>query len=97
MNITQLRDEIREIDLKILELIKNRLELAKKIGLYKKEHKYPIRDLKVEEAVIERAKVHSVHLGIPPELAIKVMNLLIEYSVKIQLQLGQMVSKNEEL
>lgn len=86
MSLEEFRDKIREVDLKILDLIKERLEIAKKIGLYKKEHKYPVRNVKVEEKVIERAKDHAVHLGIPMELVTKVIRLLIDFSVKTQLQ-----------
>ena len=47
MSLEDFRNEIREIDLTILDLIKKRLDIAKKIGLYKKEHKYPVRNMKV--------------------------------------------------
>ncbi len=86
MSLEEFRNEIRDIDLKIFDLIKERLDIAKKIGFYKKEHKYPVRNVKVEEKVIERAKDHAVYLGIPTELATKVIRLLIDYSVRIQLQ-----------
>jgi len=86
MSLEDFRNEIREIDLTILDLIKKRLDIAKKIGLYKKEHKYPVRNMKVEEKVIERATDHALSLGIPVELATKVIRLLIEFSVKIQLR-----------
>jgi chorismate mutase len=85
MSLEEFRNEIRDIDLKILDLIKERLEIAKKIGSYKKEHNYPIKNVKVEEKVIERAKNHALSLGIPTELATKVIRILIEFSVKIQL------------
>ncbi|MFX1519492.1 MAG: chorismate mutase [Promethearchaeota archaeon] len=86
MSLEELRNEINALDLQILGLIKNRLEIAKKIGVYKKEHKYPVRNVKIEEKVIERAKDYALNLGIPTELATQVIRLLIEFSVKIQLQ-----------
>ena len=86
MSLEEFRNEIKDVDLKILDLIKERLEIAKKIGLYKKEHKMPVRKMKVEEKVIERAKDHALSLEIPIELVTKVIRLLIEFSVKIQLQ-----------
>lgn len=86
MSLEEFRDEIRDTDLKILDLIKKRLDIAKKIGLYKKKHQYPVKNVKVEEKVIERAKNHALSLGIPTELAVNVIKLLIEFSEKIQLQ-----------
>jgi chorismate mutase len=86
MSLEEFRNEIKDVDLKIIDLIKERLEIAKKIGLYKKEHKMPIRKLRIEEKVIERAKDHALSLGIPIELVTKVIRLLIEFSVKIQYQ-----------
>jgi len=86
MSLEEFRNEIKDVDLKILDLIKERLEIAKKIGLYKKENKMPVRKLKVEEEVIERAKDRALSLEIPVELVTKVIRLLIEFSVKIQLQ-----------
>lgn len=86
MSLEELRNEIKDIDLKILNLIKRRLNIAEKIGLYKEQRKSPVRNVKVEEKVIERAKNHALSLGIPVELATAVIKLLIEFSVKIQLQ-----------
>lgn len=86
MSLEEFRNEIKDVDLKILDLIKERLEIAKKIGLYKKEHKIPVRKMKVEEKVIERAKDYALSLEIPIELVTEVIKLLIEFSVKIQLQ-----------
>ncbi len=85
MSLEELRDEIKEIDLKILDLIKKRLDIAKKIGLYKKQHQIPVKNANVEEKVLERAEDHAIILGIPIELALDVTKLLIEFSVKIQL------------
>ena len=48
MSLEEFRDEIKEIDLKIIDLIKERLEIAKKIGLYKKERKMPVRIMRIE-------------------------------------------------
>ena len=36
--------------------------------------------------MIERAKNHALSLGIPIELVTKIIRLLIEFSVKIQIQ-----------
>ena len=86
MSLEEFRNEIKDVDLKIIDLIKERLEIAKKIGLYKKERKMPVRKMRIEEKVIERAKNHALSLGIPIELVTKVIRMLIEFSVKIQLQ-----------
>jgi chorismate mutase len=49
----QLRKEILEIDNKIAELIAQRIDVAKKIGIYKKNHNLPILNKEQEAKVLE--------------------------------------------
>ncbi|ANV97574.1 hypothetical protein BBW65_01560 [Helicobacter enhydrae] len=54
MNLTKLRVEIDKIDDEILELLKKRIEIAKQIGILKREQKQEIIDLQRERRIIER-------------------------------------------
>jgi len=47
--LTELRTEIEKIDADLIDLIIKRLEIAKKIGDFKKENSLPIFDPKREE------------------------------------------------
>ncbi|MDY2986913.1 MAG: chorismate mutase [Peptoniphilus sp.] len=54
-NLENLRREIDEVDKKIVELFEERINIAVKIGEWKKSNKIEIFDSKREEKVIEKA------------------------------------------
>lgn len=54
--IHELRERIDEIDEEILELLDERVAVAKKIGEIKRERNILITDAEREEEVLERAK-----------------------------------------
>ncbi len=54
--IHELRERIDEIDEEILELLDERVAVAKKIGEIKRERGISITDTEREEEVLERAK-----------------------------------------
>ena len=58
--IHELRERIDEIDEEILELLHERVEVAKRIGEIKRENKISITDTEREEEVLERAKGYEV-------------------------------------
>ncbi len=65
MELESLREEISHIDVKIMELISERTRLAEDVGRDKVSKGLPIRNVAVEEKVIERyreaAKDYNVH------------------------------------
>lgn len=56
MKLTELRNEINEIDKDMLDLFLKRMEESKKIGLYKVEHHLPILDEKRENELLQKQK-----------------------------------------
>ncbi|MFH1328730.1 MAG: aminotransferase class I/II-fold pyridoxal phosphate-dependent enzyme [Candidatus Bathyarchaeota archaeon] len=82
--IDHLRGKIREVDERVLKLIKHRLDLAQKIGNLKKSHHLPITDTSVEKQVIDHALSVCKTLGLDERLAERLINLLMAESVKIQ-------------
>ncbi|MGL5021649.1 MAG: chorismate mutase [Mycoplasmatales bacterium] len=50
----KLREDIDIIDNKIIELLEQRLELVKEIGIYKKEKNLEVLDSKREEIIINK-------------------------------------------
>ncbi len=54
MNIEELREKIDAIDNELLGLFEQRMELAKEIGIYKKEHSLPIRNRERERKILYR-------------------------------------------
>ena len=57
--IHELRERIDEIDEEILELLDERVALAKKIGEIKREKRISITDTQREGEVLERAKEYK--------------------------------------
>ena len=54
MPLTELREKIDRIDSKILHLIEERMEIAKKVGFTKRKNGMEIKDEKREEEIIRR-------------------------------------------
>ena len=54
MDITELRNQINEIDEQLVGLFCKRLDTAKKIGEYKKENSLPVLDEGREQAVLDK-------------------------------------------
>lgn len=78
-----LRKQIDEIDNKLCELFKNRMEVAKKIGEYKKIHNLNVLDASREEIVLKKAKerVNNKELE---EYYLSLVQYLMELSKKYQ-------------
>lgn len=53
LNLNEIRDEINEVDKKVVELLEKRFNLALKVGQYKISHSLPVFDEKREQTVIK--------------------------------------------
>jgi chorismate mutase/prephenate dehydrogenase len=79
-----LRQRIRRLDAALLALVSERMELALEIGAAKRAAGIPLRDYAVEKNVLARAAANASDLGLPPELARAVTELLIEEACRLQ-------------
>ena len=79
-----LRSKIKETDVQILTLIRQRLDLAKEIGQLKFSSKIPVKDYKVEKEVLERNLAAGTDLGLYEPLTTEITKLLIRYAVLTQ-------------
>lgn len=75
--VEDFRAEIHRLDGRILELIRERINVAVRIGELKKERGLALRDWKVERAVLEHAERTGRQLGVSPMLTRGVMQLLL--------------------
>lgn len=82
--LEDLRKKIEDIDLSILNLIKNRIEIAKEIAEAKKESGLSVYDPNRENEVIERIKSVSRSMGLPYEYIEDIYLLLISMTRNIQ-------------
>lgn len=78
-----LRKQIDEIDNELCKLFENRMEVAKKIGEYKKLHNLNILDASREEIVLEKAKHRIKNKNLEEYYLLLVQNLM-ELSKKYQ-------------
>lgn len=83
-DLDALRARIRETDIQILTLIRQRLDLAKEIGQLKFSSKIPVKDYKVEKDVLDRNLATGTGLGLCEPLTTDITKLLIRYAVMTQ-------------
>lgn len=81
-----LRERIAELDREILRLVAARMQTAREIGALKKQDGVPLRDWEVERRVLTRAAQQATALGLAPQLARGVMQLMIAESRAAQEQ-----------
>lgn len=82
--LKDLRQRVRDLDDQILQLVAERLDLARAIGQVKVDSNLPIKDYKVEKEVIDRSRARARELGLYETLAEDVSRLLIKYAVMTQ-------------
>ncbi|SRR5579875_364698 len=85
-SIEEIRKEIEELDDMILKLVSKRLMLAKEIGQLKSNLGFKLRDHE-RELVLKRKWIENASkLGISNELAQELFELVIRYSLRVQLR-----------
>ncbi len=78
MELDELREEIREIDRDIVELIARRTYVADSIAQVKELEGLPTTDSKQEERVMDRAGENAEHFDVDSNLVKAIFRLLIE-------------------
>lgn len=86
-NLQNLRQQIDRVDSDLLELFNKRMEIARKIGRYKKEHSMPV----VQEGRyndLMRSRIgEAVLMGMAPDFMKTVLQAIHEESVRQQLEI----------
>lgn len=90
LELETLREKMTLIDNELLEIIEERIELAKEIAEVKVENNMPMEDLKKEEEIIKQRKMHT---SLDGEFVESLMTLLISESKKAQ---NKMLEEKEE-
>lgn len=84
MGLEDDREDLGDLDRRLVELIAERLELARSIGRRKKEAGIAIRDFKQEADVLRQARREAEALDVPPDLVEEIFEDLIEASLHVQ-------------
>ncbi|MDP6418883.1 MAG: prephenate dehydrogenase/arogenate dehydrogenase family protein, partial [Candidatus Krumholzibacteria bacterium] len=84
MSLDELRKRIADLDESILDLVSERMEVAREVGEIKSREEVPIRNYPVEARVMERFLEGSSRRGIEAELGSGLASLLIDQAVRLQ-------------
>ncbi len=82
--VNTLRNDMKEITNQIMELINQRMEIARKIGTIKTNLDLDIIDDKVELGIKSFLFSDSRYLNLDPEFSGRIVNMLINESIRIQ-------------
>jgi len=78
MTLDELREEIREVDQELVELIAQRTYVADTIAQVKAEQGLPTTDEEQEQAVMDRAGENAERFDVDSNLVKAIFRLLIE-------------------
>jgi len=81
MNLDQLRQRLNQVDRELIGLAKERQDIVGQIGAYKIAQGIPTRDYERERDVLKGARERAGSLGLDPDLAESIMELLIHSSL----------------
>lgn len=79
-----LRKKIDEIDERFVLLLKDRMELCKRIGAIKRENGIAVRDLQREDEVYLNVMGTALKLGLDPQKVESIFKGIIALSVLVQ-------------
>ena len=85
-SLEELRSRLTAIDRELLALVAERQRLSREVARVKRATGYPTRDYEREREVILGARSAASEQGIPPDLAEKILRLLIRSSLTTQEQ-----------
>lgn len=87
MSLDELRKEINVIDLELLQKLRERMNLSKKIGLYKKINKIEVLDKSREELLLNfliNSEIKVFENKMNEEFINELWNIIMNYSKKNQ-------------
>ncbi len=82
--IEELRNQIDQIDEKLLKVIKERIAIMRQIGEMKKSQNIEIRDFDREDSKVAMLKKQAEELNIPENIIMAVWNVFFENSLEIE-------------
>jgi chorismate mutase/prephenate dehydrogenase len=86
MTLDELRKRLSEVDRDLIGLVAARHEIVAEIGAHKIQNAVPTRDYEREREVLKGAREKASALGLDPDLAEQIMQLLIRSSLTHQEQ-----------
>lgn len=84
MSLDAVRNGVREIDERIIDLVAERQRLAAQIARFKQENGLPIRDEEQRRVVLDRVFTYAVESRIDPVAVRRIFEILIEMNEERQ-------------
>lgn len=84
-NLTELRKQIDEIDMTLIETLAKRMRISREIGTYKKEHEMPILQTNRYDEIINKRAQEGVELGMGNDFMKVVFEAIHSESVRQQM------------
>lgn len=88
-DLAELRDKLSIIDEGLLELLQERMELSKQIGILKRNSNTPILQVQRWEETLKSTIEKALNAGLSSEFAEHFIKMLHEESLRIQLELSK--------
>lgn len=85
-SLQNLREQIDRVDTELVELYKRRMDIAREIGKYKKEHSMPVVQESRYDDLIKSRVAAAVQMGMAPDFMKTVLQAIHEESVRQQLE-----------
>jgi len=86
MALDELRDELSDVDRRIIDLVAERQRIVSAIGRDKLSNSKATRDFEREKAVLSRTREQATELGVDPDLVEELVSALIRSSLANQEQ-----------
>lgn len=83
-DIAVLRRKIDDIDIRLIELLANRMEVCREVGQYKKEHNMPVLHTERYNEILEKRGAQGLMCGLDSEFVQNIFKLIHEESVMQQ-------------
>lgn len=94
--LAEYRTQIDEIDDELLNILSKRMDIVNEIGLYKKDQKITILQLKRWSFIIENRIKKGINLGLHKEFLIKTLKLIHLESMRIQTEIMNIHKQKED-
>jgi chorismate mutase len=78
IDLLKYRDEIDNLDKKLLDILSKRFSVTKKVGLYKAKNNLPVKDLSREKELFARRIALSKKYSLETEMIKKIFRAIID-------------------
>ncbi len=95
--LNELREQVRAVTADIVRQVQRRTNLARRIGEIKSQRGVEVRDEKVEKEIRSLVWANAKEIGMNPEFALRLVNVLLEESESVQASGRQMPQKQTHL